>query len=162
MYSTSYNAKRKERKRKSVSIRKEEIILFLFADDMIVHVQNLKKKNLKKNKFLKLILFSRAAASSPCIMYKNQMFPNPCQHVSFSLFLRVDILPTYRITVCFSNSTFRYMPIKIEIGAWRLYLDNYFHRNNIHNSQNVKQIEVSIWLMNKQNVVYIKLLLFLP
>ena len=44
LYSTSSNAKRKERKKKSVSIRKEEIILFLFADDMIVHVQNLKKK----------------------------------------------------------------------------------------------------------------------
>ena len=117
------------------------------------------KKKSKKNKFLKLILFSRAAASSPCIMYNNQVFPNPCQHVSFSVFLRVDILPTYRITVCFSNSTFRYMPIKIEIRAWRLYLDNYFHRNNTHNSQNVKPTEVPIWWMNKKNVVYIKLLL---
>ena len=110
---------------------------------------------------MKLILFSKAAAPSPCTMYNNQMFPNPCQRVSFSVFLRVDILLTYRITVCYSNFTSRYMPIKIEIRAWRLYLDNYFHRNNIHNSQTVKTIEVSIWWMNKQNVMYMKWLLLL-
>ena len=76
-----------------------------------------KKKKHKTKKCAKLILFSKAAASSPCTMYNNQMFPNPCQHVSFSVFVRVDILLTYRITVCFSNFTSRYMPIKIEIRA---------------------------------------------
>ena len=40
LYLTSSNAKSKERKRKSVSIRKEEIVLSLFADDMIVRVQS--------------------------------------------------------------------------------------------------------------------------
>lgn len=55
------SAKWQEKEIKDIYIRKEEIKLPLFADNMIIYIENLKESNKNKTKLLELDEFSKVA-----------------------------------------------------------------------------------------------------